>query len=677
MSDYDAVFRKVSGAQQEPGNPYDALMANLTKTQQPEQNAVTPAVQKKISSESESYKAGQRAPGSLQGLLSVAQGPTFGFADELIGAGSALKGALSGDMNIGENYRRSRDFVRGAADYQSQQNPIFSAVTQGIASLPVGGVFGRFTNAAAAPIIGSVKAGGIAGGLSGLGASKADDLPGIALDTAVGAASGATLSGAASGVMRGVGAVGSNIAQRVRGSSAESAAKQKIAEALARDARGNVATSGLTNPALQTEARLAKLGPDAMIADAGGQNTRQLLDTLATLPGRTKETVANVQHQRMATEGARLRGVAQESLDTGGQRLATTVQELAASRAQAAAPYYGQLQQINITPSQALVDVVNAADQLGATQHARTLATARMQPFSIDPANPGPWNAGQLDHIKRGLDQLITRETKTDGSVTPVGVAINELRQRMISLIDDATRNPRTGDSLYKTARDAFSGPSALIDAANTGRRILSSDDATIRNALNGMSTSEIEAFRIGAYEALHNKLGSQAGRTELMNLWKNDSTREKLQAVFGDNIRSYREFAAELAKENVKRGIQKVNTGSQTAARLAGMGDLDVGAMTSAAGAVASAKAGNPIGAVAGVRDFWNRVQLPETTRDQMGRLLLQSGPTAQESLMSMRELTNRINRNNAMIYGNTGLLGGTLIGTNIQPYQQGLLGR
>lgn len=32
MSDYDAVFRKVSGAQQEPGNPYDALMANLTKT---------------------------------------------------------------------------------------------------------------------------------------------------------------------------------------------------------------------------------------------------------------------------------------------------------------------------------------------------------------------------------------------------------------------------------------------------------------------------------------------------------------------------------------------------------------------------------------------------------------------------------------------------------------------
>jgi len=626
--------------------------------------------------ESASYKSGQRAPGALQGLINVAQGPTFGFADELIGAGGAVAGALQGKP-IGESYREARDFARGASDYLNQQNPVFSAVTQGAASLPLGGMFGGALSAGASPIMGAAKTGALTGAVSGLGNSTAEDIGRMALDTLSGATLGGLVSGAVSGVMRGVGSGINNIAQRYRDTSAQSAAQQKIAEALARDARGSVATSGASNPALQVEARLSKLGPDANIADAAGANTRQLLDTLAVLPGRTKEEVARVQHQRMATEGARLRGAAQEALDTSGQRLANTVQELTATRAQAAAPYYGQLQQINITPSQALVDVVNAADQLGATQHARTLATARMQPFSIDPANPGPWNAGQLDHIKRGLDQLIARETKADGSVTPVGVAINELRQRMIGLMDDATRNPRTGESLYKTARDAFAGPSALIDAANTGRRILSSDDATIRNALNGMSTSEVEAFRIGAYEALHNKLGTQAGRTELMNLWKNDSTREKLQAVFGDNIRSYREFATELAREAAKRNIQKVNTGSQTAARIAGMGDLDANALTSAAGAVAAAKTGNPIGVLSGARDFWNRVQLPQTTRDQMGNMLLQTGPQAQQNLMAMRELADRINQNNALLYGNTGLLGGTLIGTRIQPYQQGLLGQ
>lgn len=656
---------------------------------------------------SQSYESGKRAPGALQGLINVAQGPTFGFADELIGAGGAVVGALQGKPIV-DSYRSARDFARGASDYQTQQNPIFSAVTQGMASLPIGGVFANATPAANT-ILTAVKSGALTGGLYGLGASKAEDLLGMAIDTAGGAALGGVVSGAVGAGMRGGGAVIGNVRERFSTNAAKTAAELKVAEALARDARGNVFTGAYSpsmqaerlndtiaqqmragpvppgriaqpsvivqqNPALQTEARLAKLGPDAMIADAGGQNTRQLLDTLATLPGRTKETVANVQHQRMATEGGRLRAAAQNALDTGGQRLAGTVESLAETRAQAAAPLYGQLRQVNIQPSQELADVVAAADQLGALRHARTLATARQQPFSIDPTQPGPWNAGQLDHVKRGLDQLIAKETKPDGTVTPVGAAVSELRQRMISMLDDATTDPNTGRSLYRMARDAFAGPSALIDAANTGRRILSSDDNAITTMMRGMSTSEVEAFRIGANEALRAKLGTQAGRTELMNLWKNDATREKLQAVFGENLRSYREFAAELAKENVKRGIQKVNTGSQTAARIAGMGDMDAGVLQSVAGTAAAAKSGNPLGLVAGARDVWNKVQLPQTTRDQMGALLLQSGPQAQQSLLRMRDLTNRINENNALLYQSTGLLGGNLIGTNVQP--RGLLG-
>lgn len=625
---------------------------------------------------SQSYEKGRNAPGALQGLINVAQGPTFGFADEIIGAGGAALGALRGQP-VGESYREARDFARGATDMLDKQNPVFSAITQGAASLPIGGMFTKAKPAATAvnSIMAAGGSGALTGGLYGLGTSKADDLPGMALDTAGGAVLGGVVSGAVGGAMRGGGAVINNVAQRYSPAAARSAAEVKVAEALARDARGNVATSGLSNPALQTEARLAKLGPDAMIADAGGANTRQLLDTLAVLPGRTKETIANVQHQRMATEGGRLRDAAQVALDTGGQRLASTVQGLAQDRANAAAPLYARLRQVNINPSQELVDVVAAADQLGALKHAQTLAIARQQPLTINPSQPGPWNAGQLDHVKRGMDQLVAKETRPDGTVTPVGAALNELRQKMIGLLDNATTNPRTGESLYRLARDAFAGPSALIDAANTGRRILSSNDDAITTAMRGMSASEIEAFRIGAYEALRNKLGTQAGRTELMNMWKNDTTREKLQAVFGDNLRSYREFAAELARENAKRGIQKVNTGSQTAARLAGMGDLDSGVLGSVASTAAAAKTGNPIGMVAGVRDAWNRAQLPQTTRDQMGALLMQQGQPAQQSLLRMRDLTNRINENNALLYQSTGLLGGDLIGSNIQP-ARGLLG-
>ena len=52
------------------------------------------------------YEKGRNAEGELQGLINVMQGPTFGFADELIGAGGAAIGALRG-RPIGESYREA------------------------------------------------------------------------------------------------------------------------------------------------------------------------------------------------------------------------------------------------------------------------------------------------------------------------------------------------------------------------------------------------------------------------------------------------------------------------------------------------------------------------------------------------------------------------------------------
>jgi hypothetical protein len=642
-------------------------------------------------------EAGKGKPGWLQGLASVANGPLFGFADEI---GGALGGAIDygkqalrptslsdlvtgrKDQSFSDLYRANRDTLRGMQDAQKAENPWTTHITQAAASLPIGlvGALGKARTAAEiAPTLGSTLLKGSAtgagyGGLSAAGASTADTPMGLAGDVAAGAALGAVLSPATQLTAKVVGAVGGNVADRFRTASAENTARQKIAEALARDARGEMFTTAQSGPSGQVAARLPKLGEGATIADAGGANTMQLLDTLATLPGRTKQAVTNVQHQRMATEGGRLRTAAETAMDTGGQRLATTVQSLTTDRATAAAPLYGQLRQINLQPSQDLAEVVAAADALGAVKHARTMATARMQPFTIDPANPGAWNAGQPDHIKRGLDQLVTKETKPDGSVSPVGAAVAELRARMIGLMDQATANPQTGQSLYKQARDAFAGPSALIDAANAGRRVLTKDEVSIASALEGMSTSEREAFRIGAYEALHNKLGTQGGRTELMNAWKNDSTREKLQAMFGQDLRSYREFAAELAKESAKRGIQKVNTGSQTAARMAGVADVDSAAIADLAGAAVGAKV-NPLEALGSVQNAWGRVSTPQTVRDQMGSILLSSGPQAQANLSQMRIIADQINRNNAALMGSTGLLGSGIIGSNLAP--RGLLGQ
>lgn len=517
--------------------------------------------------------------------------------------------------------------------------------------------------------------GAVYGGVLGAAKSNADTIAGTLADSAKGAATSAALGGTLAPVASMVGAVAGNVKQRVSETAAAEYAKQKIAEAFARDATGELFTNGTLNPILQIAKRFNRLGDDsAVLVDAGGRNTSGLLDVLATLPGRTKQAVANLQHQRTATSGARLRADAESALDIGGQRLASTVDNLVARRTKDAAPLYAQLRQVNVVPSSDLQATVKAADELGAVKLGRKIATGYQQPFSIDTAAPAvnsltnapsKWNMGDLDHVKQGLDDLLKTSAalKSDGTVTAFGRAVTDLRSKLVKELDSVTTDAKTGKSLYQAARNAFSKPSDLIDAAKAGEKAIRQDGAAISAVVRGMSEGELQAFRIGAFEGLRNKLGSQAGQTEILNMWKNPSMQEKLRTVFGSQ-RAYREFAADVAREAQMKQIQGVGVGSQTAARHFGAGDLDMPALGDAVQAVGSAKAGHVLGAISSAKNAWNRVATPQTVRDQMGNMLLTRGPQAEENLKSLVALTQKINDKNLLLGGRVGTLGGQLGG-------------
>ncbi|MFH7359917.1 hypothetical protein RA266_28600, partial [Pseudomonas syringae pv. tagetis] len=76
----------------------------------------------------------------------------------------------------------------------------------------------------------------------------------------------------------------------------------------------------------------------------------------------------------------------------------------------------------------------------------------------------------------------------------------------LIDELDKATTNPQTGVSIYKQARDAYAGPSQMIDTANLGRRAMGGNDASVAEATKGMTDSELRAFRVGAFESLRDK---------------------------------------------------------------------------------------------------------------------------------------------------------------------------
>jgi len=663
-----------------------------------------PAAAKTTAPVNKDYAAGRQADGWKQGLASVINGPLMGFGDEVLGAvGGAydsiknsnvfgdkvssvgLSGLVKGEKPKGfaDYYRENRDYVRGMQDRQAEDNPITTAVAQSMASAPLLAYDGlaaagskllpylpKFMQGSGV-VAGTVKGaatGGAFGAVSGAGNSTADTASGVMSDAGQGAMGGALYGGASVPVVRGVAAVGGNVAARVSNSSAYTQAQQKVAQALANDGRGSVVKSGQSNPVAQVSARLEKLGPEATITDAAGRSTNQLLDTMATLPGRTKDAAEQLIRDRQAGRGNRLINAASDALDTQGQNLSSQLDQWVADRATASAPLYGQLRQINVTPTANLQSVVTSADQLGATALGREMAAAKQVPFTLDANNPASWNMGDLDHVKQGIDQILTsrKAMNADGTLTPLGNAYLSLKSKLVNELDVATTDPQTGDSLYKAARNAFAGPSALIDAANQGRAAIYKDGSTIGRMTTSMSDSENQAFKLGAFEALRNKLGTQSGQTQILNMWKEPATQEKLKAIFGDE-QSFRSFASNVAKEARLKGIETVGRGSQTAARQFGAGDLDASALADAGGAVAAAKAGHITGALAAAGKAWNSVSTPQPVRDQIGQILMSKGLLADENLGAILPLTNEINRRNSLMDQHIGGLLGLRIGSQL----------
>lgn len=580
-------------------------------------------------------------------LLATMQGPTFGFGDEIIGGIVGGAKTLFNDKPLRQNYEETRDAVRSVVKQQERDEPVRTAASQLLTSMAVGGPFARLLPAGTGMAGQAAAAGGVgmvSGALNALGDSQAKDASGLAGDAGVGAGIGLAMGGLGVPLMRGAGAAGQAIVSNFSDSAALQYARQKVAEAFARDQR----------TPQQAVTRLDRLGTEATVADVGGQNTRQLLDTLAVLPGRTKDQVETVIRNRQASRADRMIDAAESASGTGGLRLSTEMNDWMAQREAAAGPLYERVTRMTVRPNASLMATIDAADQLGATQLGQKMAIARQQPWTLDTTGNQPYSMRDLDNLKKGLDQLVSKETKPDGRLTPLGASYDDLRRDLIKKLDQSTMGQ------YKAARDAFAGPSAIMDAANAGRNALTKDDATIKTMQAGMSLSEKDAFALGAFEALRAKLGARAGQTQMMELWREKGMQEKLKAIFGSE-RAYREFAASVAKERQLKQLETVGRGSQTAARMYGAGDLDMPAIQAAGQMVGNASAMNVPGVLQSGANLWNRVKLPEPVRDQMGQILLSRNRQGLLDLEDTMRQVEESRRRQAAAYGISlpGLLG------------------
>lgn len=649
----------------------------------------------KFLGQSPAYREGAKQSTLQKGLASAMAGPTFGFFDELAGAISAPVKAIQQGIPLGEAYRQGRDIVRGAAESYEKESPYLAAGGQLAASLPLaaGGMLAQgvrqlgkavmpaITSAApsvapsiqaagrfmtSAPAAGQVMglgqrtaqaagAGFGYGALGGIGASTSDNPLDVLSDAAKSAALGGALGAATQPAMSVLGAGGRQVMARVSPTAAGTYAQQKVAEALIRDVPEDLASSALN----RAQTRLTRLGPEARIADVGGKSTRNLLDVQATLPGTTTEAVERAIRERQAGRAGRLMTAADTSLGTQGAQYLSKIDDFTNQRYIESRPYYAAVDKATTKVNDAVADVLSKsqavqreAEVLYRTKTGQAIDLSQLQPGQTVPMNV-------LDSLKQSLYDAAT-SLRQSGNAAQAN-AYDDVRLKLIGELEK--QSPKIGgQSAYTMALKTWAGPSQMMEAAEVGRKVMRGDILDVQQATKGLSPSEIDAFRIGALQALRQATGTESGQTSLLKMWKEPATQDRLKAAFGND---YRTFAAAVAKEARLKGLESAGRGSQTAARLAGTADLEIAPLGQA---VAAASTGSPTGIIAAATNLANQTRTPEAVRNEIGRILLSRDP---QQLQKLDEIVRQINASRSRAAGvagfgagQAGVIGSGLLG-------------
>jgi len=639
--------------------------------------ASQPAVEKTV--ESPAMMQGRQADLSMPSKigLAAAQGLTFNFAPKIAGAGAAGLDILQHGLNANpsEAYANTRDYVKGVNEQFRETNPKTAFASEMVGGLPLLltplGMTSKAAQtaealSAAQKMAMAAKMAGTQGTISAVGASDINPVTSpseyaqdIAKKAAIASASGGVLSGAGQGVYN----VGSNVAQRFIPESAKEAARIKLAQALQRGSSEEGANSVLSR--VQRE---MGLNPNASVAQAGGPSALSQLDVLASMPGQAKTLVERRIREQQTFRPERLVNAADEALGTQGKGFTATLEALDAVKKANSAPLYRQLENVSVKIDPDLQSLIQASTSAHGKAELLTQLN-RQLPIDISKLKAGddvPLKV--LDVVKQSLYDMGESARGEFGKATNTSRAYDNLRVALTKKLEDLSPADKNG-SIYRQALDAYAGPSQLSNAVVKGRTAMKQDDIALSDLMSNMSPSEVEAFRIGALQSLKEKVGTEAGQTSLLKMWKEPSTSNRLKEIFGDN---YQRFAQDVAKEARLKPLEQVGRGSGTFSRMAGAEDLGIMPTTITAGkAVANAATGNPLAAAGEAANVKNRIgqvinQMPEATRNELAKMLLMRGPMGQLEVENTAALIRALNKRSTQMQ--TG--GGSIIGQNIDQY-------
>lgn len=487
-------------------------------------------------------KAGP-APSALESFgRGAIQGATFGFSDEMYGGAKGLYDKLFGSGNFTDTYTSERDAVRAANDRAQEENPtsFFAGELGGGIALPGGaaklGIKGLQTaNVARTASLASrsataAKEGALLGGLYGLGKGEGD-VADQAKSTVVGAVGGGAVGGAIPGALQ-IGSaalrVPANIARQFTATGPSRLATEKFAEAMSRDAGKETLHSQL--PTIRAANRVAEAraeGDPMILADFGGENTKNLLRAASNMPNAATERFNQVLNRRQALQGRRLSDVLEDTL-SGGKDFMGTLDDLVAERAKNATPAFkkGYDKALTEDAGKDLDAFFSQRDYAGRLLEKTMENVKGMSGQSVDDLRPYEMVHRvkmqinrEIGNLKRGIPDSVANWNRRDLE------DLNGMLGRMIE-----HHNPELGSALKR-----YSDQSSLIGALEDG-----SDDffklapEELAKKIKGLSADEQDLYRIGAARAQVEKLrAGDVMRDRTKSVYGSDDIGLRLKAVF------------------------------------------------------------------------------------------------------------------------------------------------
>jgi hypothetical protein len=398
-----------------------------------------------------------------------------------------------------------------------------------------------------------------------------------------------------------------------------------------------------------TEQRMQELGPDAVLADAGDA-TRGLADVMVQTPGESRTLARKTLGNRDASEGSRMVKSVKENVSD-----ADFYDAKAANKASktASGPHYEQAYAENQNVTSPGLQMLVEQEPLIRQGMARGLKIQRIEastarePFKQDQfgvvadfneagdpiikqINTTPlrlWHA-----TRKGLDGMLEGyRDKTTGKLVldDVGVAIKDLRASLDEEVKRLTGGP---EGNFAKGDAAYADAAKLDNAMQRGRNFVSGDEEMTSQVFKAMPAAEQDAYRAGVAREMQGMIRKNGSTpASIRAALKDTGISDKLKTILPTETQ-YNKFISDLQREGTFKETNRIRYGSQTFGR----GAEDAGATQDIVGNAVSAGAqamrgdvgGAAMSAVRSAQNFLKRAQLPQSTRDRIGNLLLSQDP-------------------------------------------------